>query len=357
MINDEDISIVVQGPILKESGYKITSELTKFICERLKELLPKSELILSTWQGEDITGINYDKVVLSLDPGGTWFNYNDFDHLNNCNRLIVSTLAGLKLATRKYVLKVRSDLFLVSKNFLNYFYRFPLYNEEYKFVNNRIIAFSLNTLHGHKTSMFTMERPFHISDWAYFGYKNDLINLYDIPLVEEPEFSQWFLKRCKPFYDIEPWRLWKMPPEQYITYSFLKKHIPIHLEHTVDTSNNNVKMSSVLLTNNFLILDQTQFSLISLKYLYFTFSSWRGYEEYISHSHWLENYSSYMKITISTKIKYQITIVFRKMSYHALNKTLRMLNGESNYICRLIGYLIKKKTVIIPSKVHTYDFE
>ena len=270
MIKDKDISIVVQGPILTDAIYGITTHLTQFICTRLKKIFPESELIISTWEGENTQGIICDKIIFNKDPGATWFNYNNFEHLNNCNRLIISTAAGIKASSRKYVFKVRSDLFLVSKKFLHYFDKFPLYNEEHKCVKSRIIAFSLNTLYGHKTPLFTMNRPFHISDWAYFGYKTDLLNLYDIPLTQEPEFSQWFLTRCKPFFDIEPHRLWKMPPEQYITYSFLKKYHPIQLEYTVDNSNNNMEISSKLLTNNFLILDQTQFFLISLKFDVFT---------------------------------------------------------------------------------------
>lgn len=358
MISDKDISIVVQGPILNQAAYGITSELTKFICARLKTLFPESELIISTWEGESTDGIFCDKIIYNSDPGATWFNYNDYNHLNNCNRLIVSTLGGVKAASRKYVLKVRSDLFLVSKKFLQYFEQFKLYNDEYKFVDSRIIAFSLNTLYGHKTRLFTMHRPFHISDWAYFGYKTDLLNLYDIPLVDEPDFSQWFLTRCKPFFDIEPQRLWKMPPEQYITYAFLKKYYPVTLEHTADTSNDNIALSSRLLTNNFLILDQSQFFLISLKYLYFVFSSSKGYEWYISHGSWLRNYCRHMEInSFSKKIKYHLQILMRGFFYCTFNGVMRILNGKNYRICRFIAYFIKHNNKKIDFKMQEKAFE
>lgn len=346
MIESKEISIVVQGPVLTHSIYGITNKLTLLICLRLKKLFPESELILSTWKGENTEGIPYDKLILSEDPGATWFNYNDRKILNNCNRLITSTFAGIKAATKKYVFKVRSDLFLVNKKFLKYFDKFDLYNEEFKFVKSRILAFSLNTLYGHRTKLFKMHRPFHISDWAYFGYKSDLLNLYDIPLVEEPQFSQWFLQRCKPFFDIEPERLWKMPPEQYVTSSFLKKYIPLKLEHTVDISNNNRKLSSQLLTNNFLILDQTQFFLISLKYLYFVFSSDKGFEWYIFHSDWLKNFCEQIKTTsFVKKIQYKLKILGREIFYKPLNLIiLRKLNGKNHRLCRIIALMIKYQT-------------
>ncbi len=128
-----------------------------------------------------------------------------------------------------------------------------------------------------------------------FGYKEDLLDLYEVPLIPDPEFSQWFLTRCKPFFDVAPSVLWKMPPEQHITSSFLKKHTTLHLEHTADTRNNMVEKSSQLLMNNFLVLDQSQFCFISLKHFCFQFS--RGnHEWFIYHSTWLNDYCRYIRI-------------------------------------------------------------
>lgn len=343
MIKDSDISIVVQGPVIRESALNITDQTTQLVCARLKTLFPHAEIILSTWENENTEGIIYDKCVLSVDPGATWFNYGNETLLNNCNRLIVSTLAGIQAASRPYVFKIRSDLFVCSSEFLNYFDRFSQYNEKYKFVKSRILAFSLYSIIGHKTSLFTMYRPFHISDWAYFGYKEDLEDLYAIPLTEEPEFSQWFLTRCKPFFDIEPDRLWKMPPEQYVTSSFLKKHIPLDLEHTADIKNNNKALSTHLLVNNFLVLDQTQFALISLKYINFQLLlEPRLSKTAIFYSTWLHDYKTTNKLSAWENLKLTIEIVSRKVIYRILNPLLRIVEGKSKNISRLIGYIIKK---------------
>lgn len=344
-IKDEDISIVVQGPIIKESAYNITCHTTKVICKRFKELFPKSELILSTWEGSDVEDIIYDKLVMSSDPGATWFNYGNYELLNNCNRLIVSTHAGIKAANRKYVLKVRSDLYLFSKSFLKYFYKFSEYNEDLKFVKNRIIAFSMYSIKSHKTSLFTMKRPYHISDWAYFGYKEDLYNLYDIPLTNEPEFSQWFLNKCKPFFDIEPHRLWKMPPEQYVTYNFLKKYQEITFEHTNDLSNNNEEISEKLLINNFLVLDQTQFSLVSLKYvnLQLLFDSLLS-KTAIFYSTWLKDYYIYCKTKNRSQYVGLLPYIFlRKSIFNITNKIFILVNLKNNFIQRGLAYILKRK--------------
>lgn len=343
MIKDSDISIVVQGPVIRESALNITDQTTQLVCARIKSLFPRAELILSTWENENTENIIYDKCVLSVDPGATWFNYGNEGLLNNCNRLIVSTQAGIKAATRPYVFKIRSDLFVCSSDFLNYFDRFSQYNEKYKFVKSRILAFSLYSTTGHKTSLFTMYRPFHISDWAYFGYKEDLEDLYTIPLTQEPEFSQWFLTRCKTFFDIEPDRLWKMPPEQYVTSSFLKKHIPLELEHTADIKNNNKALSTQLLVNNFLVLDQTQFALISLKYVNFQllFEPLLS-ETAIFYSTFLNDYKTTNKLSYYEYVKLTIESMSRAVIYRILNPLLRIIEGKSKNISRLIGYFIKR---------------
>lgn len=342
MIDDKDISIIVQGPILKESLYSVTHNTTQLVCLQLKKIFPQSELILSTWEDEDTSDIVYDKLVLSKDPGATWFNYENFELLNNCNRLILSTLNGIKAASRPYVFKVRSDLYVFSKSFLNYFNKFTNFDDSIKFVKQRIIAFSLYSIKGHKTSLFTMERPFHISDWAYFGYKEDLLNLYDIPLTVEPEFSQWFLTRCKPFFDIEPHRLWRMPPEQYVTYNFFKKFIPIELKNTADTSNDNTLLSQYLLTNNFLVLDQTQFKLVSLKYMNFQllFPPLLSTTAIFFHT-WLEDYCKTTSLTRKITFKYKALAFFRKTIFFLMNKLLRSIDGKKRNISRLFAYYLK----------------
>ncbi|AUH74278.1 WavE lipopolysaccharide synthesis family protein [Legionella sainthelensi] len=342
MISDKDISIVVQGPILTHSKYNLKANTTQLVCLRLKELFPQSELILSTWEGENVDNIPYDKLIFNKDPGATWFNYNEPKLYNNCNRMITSTLSGIQSASRKYILKVRSDLFIVSKNFLNYFDRYALYNDEYKFVKSRIIAFSMWSIQGHKTCHFTMPKPFHISDWAYFGFKEDLMSLYDVPLIEEPDFSQWFLTRCKSFHDIAPEVLWKMPPEQHITSSFFKKYIPLQFEHTADDSHENMKISSQLIMNNFLILDQTQFFLISLKHFCFQFSR-ANYEWFIYHNTWLKNYHLFItKHHFLAKLKYKIFASIRNVGLFFLYKVLFFLNKYTQFINRSTAYLIKR---------------
>ena len=350
MIDDSEISIVVQGPVIFQSKANITDHITQTVCQQLRKIFPGSELILSTWENENIQNISYDQVVFNKDPGATWFNYENYQLLNNCNRLIVSTLNGIKVATKPYILKLRSDLFLLSKSFLKYFDKYDVYDPTFKFVRQRIIAFGLYSIKAHKTPLFTMERPFHISDWAYFGFKEDMLNLYDIPLTNEPEFSQWFLTRCKPFFDIEPHCLWKMPPEQYVTSSFLNKFMPIQLAHTTDISNDNMRLSQQALTNNFLVLDQSQFQLVSLKYmnLQILFEPLLATTAIFFHT-WLKDYCQVTPLVKAKKLRYRNRAAIRKIVFLCINFLLLSTNGSflnySHWCGKYIKYVIRHEKV------------
>ena len=55
----EDISFIIQG--------LINPKITKKCLNNIRKYFPKSEIILSTYKGENIDGLNYDKVILTED--------------------------------------------------------------------------------------------------------------------------------------------------------------------------------------------------------------------------------------------------------------------------------------------------
>lgn len=62
MIPSEDISIIFQGAI-----HPIW---TKIACKSAREHFSKATIILSTWEGSSVDGIEFDSVIFSKDPGG-----------------------------------------------------------------------------------------------------------------------------------------------------------------------------------------------------------------------------------------------------------------------------------------------
>ena len=57
-INSEDLSFVVQGPV---------SEHTNLALKSIRENFPKSEIILSTWEGSNINGLDLVQYIRNKD--------------------------------------------------------------------------------------------------------------------------------------------------------------------------------------------------------------------------------------------------------------------------------------------------
>ena len=51
-IKSEEISVIVQGPIHKKR--------TKKTLQSIRTNLPNAEIILSTWEGSDVKGLDFD---------------------------------------------------------------------------------------------------------------------------------------------------------------------------------------------------------------------------------------------------------------------------------------------------------
>ena len=82
----KDISVVVQGAVDRR--------LTAVCLGSMRRLLPGAQLILSTWEGTDPSGLDCDILVRSPDPGAKTM---DTAHASsyNLNRMLRSSHAGL----------------------------------------------------------------------------------------------------------------------------------------------------------------------------------------------------------------------------------------------------------------------
>ena len=78
-INTSEISVVMQGAVYP---------ITPFAIASVRLLLPDSQIILSTWEGSDLSKIEKNiKVILNRDPHKKGMKYP-----NNSNRMILSTI-------------------------------------------------------------------------------------------------------------------------------------------------------------------------------------------------------------------------------------------------------------------------
>ncbi len=170
----DSISIILQGAL---------SAKTKNIIESWRASAPGCEIILSTWTRDQELSRRVDKYLVSLDPGVFPVSKNGHIVRNeNTNRQIVSTRAGINVASRRFSIKWRTDFEFdpsLMRKFLNYY--LPLVGEHEK---NRLVVFSINS-----TNPFSgIQLVGQLSDWMYFGETKllaELLPTVPIPLISE----------------------------------------------------------------------------------------------------------------------------------------------------------------------------
>ena len=162
----EDLSVVVQGPCLRRAVEPGAPSIDEAIAS-IRRSFPGAQVIVSTWLGSDIEGLDADDIVLSPDPGSVQHP----QHLpNNVNRMVTSTANGLAAATRPFCIKTRNDVLYASDALA----RCDLHPALADLSLERRIWSSAARL---DTSL----RPFHPCDMVQFGLTDDLRRLWDSP--------------------------------------------------------------------------------------------------------------------------------------------------------------------------------
>lgn len=325
-INIKDISVIVQGPINKKETPKCLKSIRKF--------LPGAEIILSTWNGEDLTGLDYDILVLNDAPEAVLIEKRPNKAIyNNMNRQLLSIQAGLKKANRKYAMKLRSDLILTSDKFLTYFDKFQERISDYHLFERKVLISALFTRYNLKLWKETesTNTPFHISDWYMFGLREDLNTyFFNTPLVKEPEFTNYFKleenkTRKSPYKGMADF---KFAPEQYFGYEcFARNFNDIYMKDCADYNNKLMEQSRKCIVNNFIVLEFKQSGICLNKYYCSKHEKLSG-EQYLDLYNFYKYESEYKKYCDSNykittqdlsfnneKIKYSLLKLYKHLAY------------------------------------------
>jgi len=178
MIDNAEITVVVQGPVQALPDRAQEEGITRRCLRSVREILPGSRIILSTWPGQDLSGLDYDELVISEDPGIVVIGYraDGSPQRQNWNRQIVSTRNGLRRVTTRYAMKLRSDNYLTGDEFRKLQTAYPARCTEYRILRERVVV--NNTF----TRLFAKGLPvaFHLCDFFYFGLASDVLDLWDV---------------------------------------------------------------------------------------------------------------------------------------------------------------------------------
>lgn len=237
----KDISFIVQGPIAGKPDDKPENRHTYRALQSIRRYFPGSTIILSTWKGADVQGLDYDQLIENDDPGVSVMG----DFTPNCFRQIVSSLNGLKTSKTKYSIKTRPDIIFQNSQILHYFSEFSELprNKRYEITQERILT--LTTINPHRR----LKLPYHASDWLFFGLTEDLIDMFDVPLI----LSTGLTRTNREGKICEVGTMFSC--EQYILTKFLlKKGWGIHFKTMDDLSHDNIATYERYIANNSILL-------------------------------------------------------------------------------------------------------
>lgn len=307
-IDFKDISVVVQGPVSAYLGRAQELGITHKCLASIREYLPGATVILSTWEGQDCTGLEPDILLFNKDPGGTIAAYSADGQPGklNFNRQLLSSAAGLKAVTTPYAVKLRSDNYLTANDFVALQQSFPKRNTKDVLFKERVVV-NTSYFRRYADGQRVVMLP---SDFFHFGRTEDLLSIWGIPLFEDFKFDPQ--KMGKAQYRGAP----LTPPhaEQIYCNAWLMqldKRVP-YLKHRHDISAEMLEYWERFMASNFVVLEPKQIGLGLIG----RFIPKKKRPNEMCHLDWLLLYKCYCDASYSaSKLK-----LFKEIGWHRLVK-------------------------------------
>ncbi len=148
---DNKIDLILQGPYTK---------FTDTIIDSYSTLSFINHIIVSCWESDPQDNSSNSKVKFVRSP-----KYESYPGPTNVNLQLTTSLAGVKYSNSNYIAKFRTDqLYTLDSLKRMYDYFISNFNSEKIYVCGDIYQYL-----------------FHPRDWVYWGCKESMINLFDIP--------------------------------------------------------------------------------------------------------------------------------------------------------------------------------
>ena len=249
MIHNRDITVVVQGPVQTWLDRAQDEGITRKCLQSVRRYLPGSPIVLSTWEGQDLDGLEFDELVISDDPGSNIIGYEADGEpmLENTNRQIVSTVAGLRKVGTGYAVKLRADNFLTGTGFLQLQQRFSQRADGMRLTAERVVV--NNTF----TRKYAKGYPvvFHTCDFFYFGLASDVLDMWDLGLLSDFPYDSSRAGRRQYHGAPAP----GIDVMQDLCVRFLNKHLspPIELRNLHDRAGELAEQCRLFYANNLVI--------------------------------------------------------------------------------------------------------
>lgn len=238
---DELVTFVIQGPTIPVSRYAVEITIAS-----IRAFFPTSCVIVSTWHGQPTHNLTADDVILSEDPGPITDGSSTV--LNNINRQIVSTRAGLRRVRTPFAAKVRSDALITGRGFVTLATAFPFRRTQGRMFERRIVIPREFT----RSPRSLVPMAYHPSDLFHFGLTSDLQFYWDAPLIEADRLKAFILDK-PPKHWFSMFDNFRYTTEQYLFLSALaRKELHPDLTHYSEIDDRITEQSEYLLFNNFI---------------------------------------------------------------------------------------------------------
>ena len=262
-VSPRDITFVCTGKIIGKGRYATARSLRS-----VRKYFPEAEIVLSTWEGEDLSGLDglYDRLVLNkkMEP-----EYSA--HLESCPWKAPNTYdlqqysvnRGLKACRTKYAVRWRTDFVLQNGDFLknyNTFNRlFDMYEADCRIFEQRVLIHKTLTVNPHAPDLAFAQHP---ADLFHFGLTEDLLRLWDGRPMPKGVYDFF----CRGAGQPNPCRFAsRYIIEQYLWVALLEKAgkaaaVP---EYYLATSPRLKELTDRFFVSNFLIFDQKMLGAVS----------------------------------------------------------------------------------------------
>lgn len=245
MIEQKDITFLVQGPIKMLKSWNLTLECLQSV----RTYFPNSQLIFSTDYESDMQNFDVDQIVYSK-PKISALIENDFTgHKMSVNYQISSTKAGLNKVTTPYTVKLRSDMVFRNSKLINVLSETPYRPKtQFTLTDSFVVILDWSTVDPRRFLKF----PHHPSDHFFAGKTQDIKEIWDAPEMSH-KLMRWFEAHNFPENVRHGYNLPLYRAESWIWYNYIKNIIENKFDNSYATSDKIIAESLNLMCCNLMI--------------------------------------------------------------------------------------------------------
>jgi hypothetical protein len=235
IVSDNDITVVIQGPLYLDQGEKGTNVIA--CVDSVRRCLPNAKIIVSTWDHERLYHERLESLVDCIVYAPCPEPIVSYGWQNNIIRQIVSTKNGMVHVETRFVLKLRANFVLKAKT------------EFFADPGDRI---NFLALVADPVARFVL---FSLPDYVQFGKTEMVRQLWDFDIPKE----EYFLDKVPTtIFDVYSFPYaYKFSPEQYLGMAWAtNRHgAPPLIQHQFDVNYSDFIFWRDILANDFRFFD------------------------------------------------------------------------------------------------------